>query len=205
MKLPVTLLLTVTAVAASQVPIAATAIDAIFIESVSYAGSGCPQGTLQYQISPLSSTVAFLYPDLTAIIGPGIPITKTRKNCQTSISLKYPAGYQFLVSSMLFAGHVSLDAGVTALHKVTYYFAGSPLQTSAEVSWEGPLKKNFVSNGELSKEGEEVWSPCGSGEALNINTQVRLSKAGGSGDATGTLALSFGAVDWALGLKWRKC
>jgi hypothetical protein len=61
---------------------------------------------------------------MVASIGPGVPITDERVNCQLNIDLEYPSGFQYSSLSTEFRGYAGLDSGVTGTQEATYYFSG---------------------------------------------------------------------------------
>jgi hypothetical protein len=65
-----------------------------------------------------------IFDDMVASIGPGVPITDERVNCQLNIDLEYPSGFQYSILSTEFRGYAGLDSGVTGTQEATYYFSG---------------------------------------------------------------------------------
>jgi hypothetical protein len=100
------------------------------IQGVVYGGTGCPQGTVASSISVDHTTMTLLFDSYVASLGPGIPVTESRKNCQLNIQLLYPGGFQFSIFSADYRGYVELDPGVTGVQRSTYYFSGQTQQVS---------------------------------------------------------------------------
>lgn len=65
-----------------------------------------------------------IFDQYVASIGPGVPVTQNRKNCQLNINMQYPGGFQYSVLSTQYRGYVGLDPGVNALQSATFYFSG---------------------------------------------------------------------------------
>jgi hypothetical protein len=174
----------------------------VYIESLTYGGSGCPRGTVGYSISNDRQIFTLIFDKYIASIGPGIPVTENRKNCQLNIRMHYPQGWQYAVLSSQFRGYAQLDAGITGTHKSTYYFSGEVDQVSATCDFRGPTARNYLVNAEI---GTVAWSPCASTYALNINSQLRLysSKPGASGMLTNDS--QDGKWRNILGFQWRHC
>lgn len=61
---------------------------------------------------------------MVASIGPGVPITANRLNCQLNVNLQYPPGFQYSVLSTQFRGYAGIEKGVTAVQSANYYFSG---------------------------------------------------------------------------------
>ncbi|PVH73166.1 hypothetical protein DL98DRAFT_576430, partial [Cadophora sp. DSE1049] len=119
-----------------------------------------------------------------ASIGEGAPITDSRKNCQINLKLNYPVGYQYAVAGNTYSGYASLDAGVSAIHKSTYYFSGYEQQSSTQMNFTGPYNAAYAVEDSVPE--ERIWSPCGSTALLNINNQVRITRENNS-TGSGTL------------------
>jgi hypothetical protein len=82
------------------------------------------------QISDDRTIVTLIFDAYVASIGPGIPLTESRKNCQLSVNIKYPGGFQYSILSADYRGYASLQKGITGTVKSTYYFSGQPTQVN---------------------------------------------------------------------------
>lgn len=201
MKLQLVSALTLAA-ASMAAPLATEVPPLATIASISYGGTGCPQGSLQYVLSNDRKTVNMLYSnDFTAAVGPGISITEARKNCQVALSVKHSAGWTYGIDSSSYIGHVDLEKGVTGVQKTTYYFAASTDQADDTNVWTGPVDKTYYVKNEAAS---IVWAPCGGDVALNINSQVRLD-AGENDKLRGKITTDLGRLTLAVGLTWKKC
>lgn len=175
------------------------------VRSLSYAGTGCPAGTVAENISPDHKAFTLLFDSYVAEAGPGIPLSAARKNCQLNVDLDFPPGWTYTIATVDYRGFVALDAGVTALQKSSYYFQGEfrtgELQTSFNVARQGDYQIRDVLG--LSA---YVWSPCGAQRSLNINTQVRVDN---SRNRRGQGLITTDSIDGTLthvyGLTWRRC
>ncbi|KAF2124544.1 hypothetical protein P153DRAFT_390583 [Dothidotthia symphoricarpi CBS 119687] len=176
----------------------------VTIRGVTYGGTGCPQGTMSYQISEDKTTMTLIFDQYVASVGPGIEITEQRKNCQLNVDLLYPGGFQYSVFSADYRGYASIQKGVTGTLKSTYYFSGQTAQSSTDTTFTGPYSGDYLKH-DVATSTSTVWSPCGAPAALNINSQVRLAqndtKANGllTNDSTD---LKFKQVAY---IQWQKC
>jgi hypothetical protein len=165
--------------------------------------------------------VTLIYDSYVASIGPNIAVTEQRKNCQLTLELEYPGGFQYSILSADYRGYANIEKGVTGTLKSTYYFAGrapqvclvslcaccctDPPQTSTEYTFKGPVTGDYLKHDEADSTST-VMSPCGSkGNLLNINSQVRLTTT--NSKATGLLTtdstdLKFKQVVY---VQWKKC
>lgn len=180
-------------------------ISQVYFQTVSYGGTGCPQGSVGSALSPDRKTFTLIFDAYVATVGPDVAVAEGRKNCQINIILHYPQGFQYSLLTADYRGFVDLEANITGTQKSTYYFAGNTEQGSTETNWTGPLSKDYLIHDELEF-SSTIWSPCGTVEALNINSQIRLdntkNKKGYGYLATDSVD---GHVTFIMGLQWQKC
>ncbi|KAJ4334459.1 hypothetical protein N0V95_009162 [Ascochyta clinopodiicola] len=175
------------------------------ITKVGTGGTGCPQGTVSSVISDDRSTMTLIYDTYVASIGPNIAVTEQRKNCQLTVELEYPGGFQYSILSADYRGYANIEKGISGTLKSTYYFAGLAPQTSTQYDFVGPVTGDYVKHDEADSTST-VMSPCGSkGNLLNINSQIRLTSS--NPKATGLLTtdstdLKFKQVVY---VQWKKC
>ncbi|CAN9178358.1 hypothetical protein GT037_007292 [Alternaria burnsii] len=174
------------------------------IRGVSYGGTGCPQGTMSSQINADRTIMTLIFDSYIASIGPGIPVTEQRKNCQLNVDIQYPGGFQYSILSADYRGYSAIQKGVSGTLKSTYYFSGQTEQTSTEYKFDGPTNGDYLKHDEADSTSV-VWAPCGTNGMLNINSQVRLTTTNSS--ATGLLTtdstdLKFTQVVY---VQWQKC
>jgi hypothetical protein len=129
---------TLLVLAASTLTLAAPAVkrqtgpspDNVFIKSFTYAGSGCPAGSVANATDAAKTVLTLLYSDYVAQIGPGTLPSDHRKNCQVNLDVHYPQGWQFSLFSVDYRGFEALDPHVTGHQLATYYFSGNSPQVS---------------------------------------------------------------------------
>jgi len=176
----------------------------VYINSITYGGTGCPQGSVGSFISADRTTFTLIFDSYVASIGPDVAATETRKNCQLNVDLEYPSGFQYSVLSTEYRGYADLDAGVTGVQKATYYFSGQSAQVSAETDFKGPMSEDYDTTDTVPF-SSVIWSPCGAALPLNINSQVRLTST--STNDTGLLTDDSidGKITFVVGLQWQTC
>ncbi|KAN0073205.1 protein of unknown function (DUF4360) domain containing protein [Elaphomyces granulatus] len=179
----------------------------VTFDTVSYAGTGCPAGSVSNIASADRTVLTSIFDQFVAAVGPAIPVTSNRKNCQMSLRIHYPGGFQFSIFSADYRGFAQLDPGVEGLQKSTYYFSGEIPQDSLQTTFTGPLSQDYLLHDELLQTSL-IWSPCGQEGLLNINSQVRLDKEP-SAKANAAGQLTVDSVDLKVrviyGIQWRKC
>jgi len=204
--------LLLTAYTATSTPVASTpaALDGpnpsdVYLESWTYGGSGCPQGTVSNSISDDRTSFTMIFDQFIASVGPGVAITQSRRNCQLLLNVHYPQGWQYSVFSANYRGYVQLDDGVTGTQKSTYYFQGETDQASSQSDFAGPDSEDYLVTDNIDQTSM-VWSPCGDIKALNVNSQVRVNNNGQT-DATGEMTTDSvdGTFQHIIGFQWRTC
>lgn len=176
----------------------------VYINGISYGGTGCPQGTVGQFISADRQTFTLIFDAYVASIGPGIPATQTRLNCQLNIDLQYPSGFQYSILGTQFRGYAGLDKGVTGIQSANYYFSGSPTQVSTSTTFKGPTSGDYEISDTIPFTST-IFSPCGAALPLNINSQVRLTSS--IAGATGLMTDDSidGKITFVVGVQWQKC
>ncbi|TWW08491.1 hypothetical protein E3A20_23810 [Planctomyces bekefii] len=177
----------------------------VHLRSISHAGSGCAAGTVAENVSADGQAFTLLFDSYIAQIGPGVPLTEKRKNCQINLDLDFPQGWSFTIASIDYRGYGSLQRGVTGLQKATYYFQGDARQVSGQTTFSGPFDQDYQARDQIGLIAE-VWSPCGATRALNINSQVRLDNTR-SPRSSGILTVDSidGSFVTVFNLKWKRC
>ncbi|GBG85215.1 hypothetical protein CBR_g39781 [Chara braunii] len=175
------------------------------IESWTYSGTGCPFGSLELVISP--DGISSLGFTKFTVFTPGRPADQ-RKNCQVGVSLSYPAGFTFSVTTVEFRGSAQFEGGVKGGLRAGYYFVGFPGTVRSSRSLPPPVEGNFEFSDSFAT---SVYAPCGTESALlNVlfeatvvpplppkNNNKALVVLNNKGSITVTNA--------GFGLLWKKC
>jgi len=190
--------------AATSSPSAAPNPSQVTINSISYGGTGCPQGSVGSFISADRLTFTLIFDSFVASIGPGVPVTSSRTNCQLNINLQYPSGFQYSVLGTDFRGYSYLEAGVTGVQSANYYFSGSSAQAATTTSFKGPLDGDYLISDKIPFTST-IWSPCGASLPLNVNSQVRLTSTKANASGLMTQDSIDGKVTFVVGVQWQAC
>ncbi len=175
----------------------------VHIKSISYAGTGCPAGTVANVLSDDAKAFTLLFDSYVAEGGPGIPLSAGRKNCQIAVDMKFPQGWSFTIFQVDYRGYANVDFGAVGTQKTSYYFAGQPKTASMQSNFRGPYTNDYRIRDSLGL-AATVWSPCGVNRALNLNTQVRVITSGRQ-QALMTLDSVDGQLTHQYGLQWQRC
>lgn len=183
--------------------------EPIQIENVTFKGTGCTDdSTASVNISEDKQAFTVTFSEFVAEAGPGIPLSANRKNCNLTLDLDIPAGWQFSLASFNFRGFVGIEQGVSAEHSATYFLQGSPEQLKFSSKNKGPYSQDYVYTDTLGI-GSTVWSDCGVKRALSINTAIRVWNNNKTKYPMAAGLLTNDSVDGQItqvwGLTWRQC
>jgi len=183
-------------------------VDQITIESASYSGNGCPQGTVSTTMSPDKTLITFGFDSFQTFIGPTVAASEKTKQCQLHLSLKYPGGFQYAVTDAVYHGYARLDASVTGNFLSTYYFSQSASQTcttKSSISGAAWLAGDVYTKHDQVETTATIWSPCGATGLLNVNNRIALVSTTTSG--TGEVSNDDATVAFTqqAHVSWRQC
>lgn len=183
----------------------ADAPDYVYVRSISYAGSGCPAGSVAQNVAPDLQAFTLLFDSYIAEAGPGVSAREKRKNCQINIDLAFPQGWSYSIFTVDYRGYVSLEPRTTAMQKSSYYFQGNRATANLQTTMKGPVDKDYQIRDTLGLSAM-VWSPCGASRSLNINSQIRVDNTRNRrGFGLITLDSIDGQVEHVYGIKWKRC
>lgn len=181
--------------------------NSVYIKSLKYAGSGCPQGSVMQSISNTRTSFTLIFDTFVASSGSGIPSTESRKNCVVMATLNVPPGTSWAVMQMQARGYVGLPAGVTATHQVM--FAVNDQAQSSQTDFAGPVDQDYLEE-YASPANELEFSQCGQDVVLVINSEMRVA-----GNSNSPVQITTDSLDGqiesgsgpAIGfdLVWRPC
>ena len=182
--------------------------DEVYLEAISYAGTGCPAGSVAVSALQGGGGVVLDFDDrFCAAIGPHVPPSLWSKNCNVNFRLHYPQGYTFTLFKTEYIGHVELDRGIQAIEESSFWFAGAPPPPPPpyKATWTGALSTNYDITHAFD-EGALVWSPCGASTTLNVNTRITLDRSGNTG-GQGSICLDKikEKVKTIISIQWKRC
>ncbi|KAJ3083518.1 hypothetical protein HK102_001030 [Quaeritorhiza haematococci] len=185
---------------------AASAPAGASIEKVTYGGSGCPQSSAKVTLGDDSSSFTMTFERFTTSAGPGIAFPLSRRNCQLNLQIKAPQDFQYSIANVNYKGHITLDESVKAIQTCTVFFQGETHQSTVEKTFEGPLNGDL--DAALQFSGDSiVWSPCGGGKNLNVNSAVRVDNSRDR-SKRGSVVLDSEegkVVEQMFEIRWRRC
>ena len=176
----------------------------VYIEGMTYAGSGCKAGSVAISHRQDFSVFTLSFDDFVVSIGPGTPFHYRRKNCNLNVKLHYPPGYQYTLYQADYTDTANLEKGVSATQESQYWFSGTPRAT-LRTKFNGPFSGSFRLGDTLVNDAL-VWSPCGASTTLTINTQLYLDNTGYP-QTSGYIPTDDLDPEWKIlyGISWKKC
>ncbi|MCC6849038.1 MAG: DUF4360 domain-containing protein [Deltaproteobacteria bacterium] len=174
----------------------------VFVDSVTYAGNGCPDGSIVASLTPDRSGFVLLVDGFAASRGPGVPPTEATKSCQVNLDLKLPQGWQYSIGTIDHRGTVAIPKKMKATQRATYYFEGDGAFASADTTFAGPADKRYLIRDTLPFSSVS-WSSCDERRPLTITTELHL-KGGTEAGAISADTID-GKIAFVLGLRWRRC
>ncbi|KAF9524322.1 hypothetical protein CPB83DRAFT_871283 [Crepidotus variabilis] len=176
------------------------------ITSLGLNGSGCPPGSTYYKLSDDKTQVTVTFSEYYAEVGPSIPISQNRKNCQLTFGVKVPSGFTFGVAHVDYRGYYQLDSKVTATQSSLYYFQSQLAQASAHSALTGPVDGAYYTYRDEFDLVSTVLAPCGVSTVLNIQSDVRASN---TANKVGSGYIATDSIDTSLALtfnfQWQTC
>jgi hypothetical protein len=182
--------------------------DEIYIRSVTYAGSGCPEQTVSQNISPDRKAVSFLFAEFLAEITAGMTeeerAIQGKKDCELTIDMQYPNGWTYSVASVDYRGFADFDDGVSAERRTTIKFGDDAKHESFSSALISGFKGDFSFRDTFDVK-EEVLAPCGTVKPLIIRVEAELFAK--DSDSSGFLSLDTldGEMSHQFGIKWTEC
>ena len=176
---------------------------AVQIRGISYAGTGCPAGSVAGNISPDLQAFTLLFDRFTAEAGPAIPLSAGRKNCQLAVDLNFPTGWQYSLFTVDTRGYLQLEASTTAFVQNMYYFQGQSSGPVIRRNFVGSQAGDYVARDTLGV-SSVVWSPCSVNRALNISTSIGVNAPSGR-RALATVDSIDGQFKLIYAVAWRRC
>src|SRR5687768_9576804 len=71
--------------------------DQVYIQRLTYAGPGCPSGSVAHNLAPDAKAFTVLFSDFLAEVGPGIPSGQNKTSCRVTVDLRFPNGWSYSV------------------------------------------------------------------------------------------------------------
>ncbi|MBC1219131.1 DUF4360 domain-containing protein [Nostoc sp. UCD121] len=147
----------------------AFANDKVEIVGAEYGGNGCPEGSASVNVSPDGQELSILFDKFIAV---GNKAEERRKNCNLSIPIKVPQGFQISLYDADYRGYVA--PSTIGRLRAEYFFAGQ----------RGPVfSRTFNGESDYNVRDQlvtvaDVWSRCGDSVNMRVNAAMTASGQG---------------------------
>ncbi|KAF6757924.1 hypothetical protein DFP72DRAFT_1065184 [Ephemerocybe angulata] len=158
-------------------------------------GTGCSVSSATARIR--DGVVSIEANNFGAYSGPGMAYSSSRKNCQATLSVNIPDGYQFAFGETRLPAAVRADKGTQVSASNLYYFQGEITQDEDTSTVPAGTSGTVTL---VNSYGPSTWSSCGGAAIVNLNTALRAHSTDKS--ASGSIKLR-GSLDTKI--VWRKC
>ncbi|KAJ2922760.1 hypothetical protein H1R20_g14325, partial [Candolleomyces eurysporus] len=174
------------------------AAQTLSISSVGAIGTGCSPGTVKAHVNQADQSVSLQFSNFRADAGPNYAISDGRVNCQLTVGVQVPAGYQFAFDQTVLNTAYSVSSGVKVSSSTTYYFQGELSESSGTCGVTGPASSSYTTL--VNRLSPTIWSPCGKASIVSINTDLRADN--GNTNNSGSISVR-NSTDASF--IWRKC
>ncbi|MEZ4742969.1 MAG: DUF4360 domain-containing protein [Bdellovibrionota bacterium] len=180
----------------------------IYMNTISYQGSGCEDGRVAYDISEDGQAMTILFDDYSVETGRN-PLSQ--KDCTLILNMHIPEGWSFALFAIEYSGYTSLSRFNMAQLDSKYWFDGTIQTKLPAMKIHGPYVNDFIRSNQLNLNSNIAWSKCG-GTNKNLNLKTKLSIKPNTGNrwnpnGTGNMMLDSvdGEIRSQLSLAWKKC
>lgn len=170
------------------------------INSVTYGGTGCPQGSFKPVIQ---GNKVLLDGHFTSTIKQGASVIERRRNCQLGLDITFHSGWKRARVLTTYKGELNLNAEAKGTLSQTYYIAGQTDQGKSDRSFTGPINTGYflISNLDIPAARQTC---AGSSELLNINSAAVLEGDLSKG-ANGYVYVDFSGSELNVNVDWLDC
>lgn len=175
------------------------------IEGFTYAGSGCPAGSISDNLATDGQALTLLFDSFVASVGPGIPFSEKRKNCAITVKLRFPQGWSYSLYTVDYRGYLDLQPGTSGSQTARYWFSGDGRTGQATTSFYGPRTGDYTIRDRMFF-SQSIWSPCGAQRDLVLNSAVQVDNSRAPfASAMLTEDAQDHSVQQIYGIKWQRC
>ncbi len=164
----------------SSVNAVAQVAETAKIESISYSGSGCPDGSVAVQIAADGQAFTVLYAKflVDSSINRGQP---TKKSCELNLQFSPSERRSFAVMRVDTRGFGYLEAGAVGVARTVGKMAGTGFRTVGRTKIVGPYNDSYQSGTNVQGH-ERDWSQCKKKNRLILKTVMQVRPTHGFSD-----------------------
>ncbi len=193
-------------------------VTQLSVGQATYAGPGCPTGTMNVAFAPDNLSFSILFDQFVAEAGSGTNQKRDRMACTAVIPFEIPEGMQMEVTRVDFRGFVGIPQGGNAVLHSIFNFTergerrdgSGPDRDRINIRYrfEGPMAENYeISTGAMTDKGmtQSEVSPCGGRTRLRIANQLVVKSGRSNETATATIDSIDGSSNAVYYVNWKKC
>lgn len=188
-------------------------VSRIGVGNASFAGNGCPAGTMSVIFAPDNLSFSILFDQFVAEVGNTSRQKKDVMACNAVIPMEIPEGMQMEITRVDYRGFVAIPQGGRAVLHSIFNFTerGSGAdrdKINLRYRFDGPLTENYeISTAavEGGRNAQTEASPCGGRTNLRIRNNLQV-RAGARGEnAQVTLDSIDGSGHAIYYVSWKRC
>lgn len=171
---------TLLGVTASVVYADAPEPGSVSIADISYRGSGCPQGSVAYNLSPDAKAFTVLFDNF--IVEAGEENQRDRKRCNVNLDMNVPSGWSFALFCVEFRGFADLEEGLVGEQTSRFRFGRSWMRPLGKMKLEGSYADDYQKVEQIPL-SSYTWTPCDSSRTkrLQLQTEIAITPDRGHG------------------------
>ncbi|PVI03212.1 hypothetical protein DM02DRAFT_652828 [Periconia macrospinosa] len=174
----------------------------VYVESLTWAGSGCPPGSAVYDLGEGATVVSISFSKYVAATGKEQKAEDARKNCNVRMKMHYPQGWTYTVATSDFRGYAQVPKGCRAKLGAQFWFSGRSETATCSIPFNTPCEENYFKTTSVATESL-VWATCGvTGPLFNINSDAAVDCKENAILGVDTLDTNF---IMKFHLSWKKC
>ena len=176
--------------------------DSIRLDTPSYGGTGCPDGSASVSLSDDQKSLSILFDNFVAEAGGSTNKAMDRKVCNVAIPVHVPNGISVSILAIDYRGFYDVPKNGKATFGVEYFFAGvrGPSFTK---NFSGPASSDYTVTNKLGVNAL-VWSACGADVILRTNPSIRVQTSQNK-EATATVDSEDVNASIVYKLQFQKC
>lgn len=184
-------------------------VPGLQMQTPSYNGTGCPQGSVSATLSPDGTSLSLLFDAYVAEAGGTTGLLRSAKNCQINIPFLVPPGYAVQVVKMDYRGFIAVPNGARSTFGAGFRFLeidgrGTNSRRVLRASvLAGPRQESFVMSSIVR--GPD-FSPCGRSFVLAAESMLNVqSNRAGEGAFSTIDSLDATQTPVIYSLRWKRC
>lgn len=157
----------------------------VYVQSVTYGGNGCPQGSVGTSIANDRKSFTLIFDSFVASTGPNVPVLERKKSCAVNVNLRFPGGDFTNDATFDVRGYTSIPSGSFAKYSSSSIpsLALKVLQHNLVKNEGGPMSRDYIVNHKM-RVSNKNYQECSRVLPLRVDFNIELSTVGVSSQKT---------------------